>query len=194
MTQHLPTRALGTNLSRRGFLAAGGGTLAAFLAGCGGGQGVGSRPSAGGGAEFTGKYDGPPVTLDYWNGFTGGDGPTMQEMLKTFNDSQKNITVKNNTVEWADFYQRLLGWSSSAGPGGMTMLAAGGGPFAGTGQLLGEGAGWIPFVEVEDVTVATGKAVQLGAKVVREKARGPAGEFAVISDPGGAAVALWQKA
>ena len=107
MTHHLHTRALGTNLSRRGFLAASGGTLAAFLAGCGGGQGVGSRPQSGGGAEFTGKYDGPPVTLDYWNGFTGGDGPTMQAMLKKFNDSQKNITVKNNTVEWADFYQRL---------------------------------------------------------------------------------------
>ena len=82
MTHHLHTRALGTNLSRRGFLAASGGTLAAFLAGCGGGQGVGSRPQSGGGAEFTGKYDGPPVTLDYWNGFTGGDGPTMQAMLK----------------------------------------------------------------------------------------------------------------
>ena len=107
MTHHLHTRALGTNLSRRGFLAASGGTLAAFLAGCGGGQGVGNRPQSGGGAGFTGKYDGPPVTLDYWNGFTGGDGPTMQAMLKKFNDSQKNITVKNNTVEWADFYQRL---------------------------------------------------------------------------------------
>jgi multiple sugar transport system substrate-binding protein len=100
------TRALGTNLSRRGFLVAGGGTAAALLAGCGGGQGVGSRPSSGG-AAFTGEYDGPAVTLDYWNGFTGGDGPTMQQMLKDFNSQQKNITVKNNTVEWADFYQRL---------------------------------------------------------------------------------------
>ena len=107
MTQNMPTRALGTSLSRRGFLLAGGGTAAALLAGCGGGQGVGSRPSSGGGAEFTGTYDGPAVTLDYWNGFTGGDGPTMQAMLKAFNSEQKNITVKNNTVDWADFYQRL---------------------------------------------------------------------------------------
>lgn len=105
MTDLKLTRALGTTLSRRGFLVAGGGTAAALLAGCGGGQGVGGTPNAGG--EFTGTYDGPPVTLDYWNGFTGGDGPTMQAMLKSFNDSQKNITVKNNTVEWADFYQRL---------------------------------------------------------------------------------------
>ncbi len=100
------SRALGAPLGRRGFLLAGGGTAAALLAGCGGGQGVGSRPSSGG-AEFTGSYDGPAVTLDFWNGFTGGDGPTMQQMLKTFDNDQKNIAVKNNTVEWADFYQRL---------------------------------------------------------------------------------------
>jgi multiple sugar transport system substrate-binding protein len=31
----------------------------------------------------------------------------MQQMLKTFDSDQKNIAVKNNTVEWADFYQRL---------------------------------------------------------------------------------------
>jgi multiple sugar transport system substrate-binding protein len=91
-------------LSRRGFLVAGG--ASALLAGCGGGQGVGGETDTGGG-EFTGSYDGPQVTLDYWNGFTGGDGPTMQKMLKAFNSDQENINVKNNTMEWADFYQRL---------------------------------------------------------------------------------------
>jgi multiple sugar transport system substrate-binding protein len=97
-------RTLEASLSRRGFLVLGaGGTLA--VAGCGGGQGVGERPQAGG--DFTGEYDGPAVTLDYWNGFTGGDGPTMQAMVKQFNSDQKNITVKPNTVEWLDFYQRL---------------------------------------------------------------------------------------
>ena len=90
-------------LSRRGFLVAGG--ASALLAGCGGGQGTGSTPDSGG--EFTGEYDGPEVTLDYWNGFTGGDGPTMQAMLKSFNSDQENIVIKNNTMEWADFYQRL---------------------------------------------------------------------------------------
>ncbi len=103
---------LGRPLSRRGFLAVGGTTL--LLAGCGSGQGAGSTPEAGG--EFTGKYDGPQVTLDYWNGFTGGDGPTMQSMLKSFNGDQQNIVVKNNTMEWADFYQRLPA-ASNAGRG-----------------------------------------------------------------------------
>ena len=111
-----PNQTFGQNLSRplsrRGFLVAGGSTL--LLAGCGSGQGAGSAPQSG--AEFTGKYDGPKVTLDYWNGFTGGDGPTMQSMLKSFNSSQKNIVVKNNTMEWADFYQRLPA-ASKAGRG-----------------------------------------------------------------------------
>jgi multiple sugar transport system substrate-binding protein len=98
-----PSQTLGRPLSRRGFLVAGGTTL--LLAGCGSGQGTGSAPETGG--EFTGKYDGPKVTLDYWNGFTGGDGPTMQSMLKSFNGDQQNIVVKNNTMDWADFYQRL---------------------------------------------------------------------------------------
>lgn len=97
--------AVRTSLSRRGFLLLGTGTTAALLAGCGGGQGVGSKPAAGG--EFTGKYTGPKLTLAYWNGFTGGDGPTMTKMVDQFNQAQKNITVKSNTVEWADFYQRL---------------------------------------------------------------------------------------
>ncbi len=51
----------------------------------------------------------PRSTLAYWNGFTGGDGPTMQELVKQFNGEHDNITIKNNTVEWADFYQRLPG-------------------------------------------------------------------------------------
>src|ERR687890_319714 len=105
-------RSLSRPLSRRGFLVAGGSTL--LLAGCGSGQGTGSAPQSG--AKFSGKYDGPKVSLDYWNGFTGGDGPTMQAMLKSFNGDHKNIVMKNNTMEWLDFYQRLPA-AAKAGPG-----------------------------------------------------------------------------
>lgn len=101
-----PSRGLDLPLNRRGFLLLGTGAATALVAGCGGGQGVGGGTSTGGG-DFTGSYDGPSVTLDYWNGFTGGDGPTMQAMVKEFADAQENIDIKNNTVEWADFYQRL---------------------------------------------------------------------------------------
>ncbi len=92
------------------------------------------------------------------------------------------------------FYEKLLSWKPAEGPPGMTMLAAGSAPFAGLGALDGVTAGWVPFVQVDDVDAATKRAAKLGATVVKERTRGPAGEFAIVRDPGGAAFALWQKA
>ncbi len=91
------------------------------------------------------------------------------------------------------FYEALLGWRRTDGPPGMTMFAGEKGPFAGVGEEQGTG-GWIPYAEVEDVDAATKKAKTLGATVLAEKARGPAGEFVIVRDPGGATIALWQKA
>lgn len=92
------------------------------------------------------------------------------------------------------FYSELLGWKASDGPPGMTMLATGSAPFAGLGGLDGVTAGWVPFAQVEDLDAATKRATKLGAKVVKPRTRGPAGDFAIVRDPGGAAFALWQKA
>ncbi len=94
-----------SGLSRRGFL-----TITAsglLLAGCGGGQGVGQREQEGVGGFSGEAYAGPALSLAYWNGFTGGDGPAMQELVKNFMGDNEKVTIKNNTVEWADFYQRL---------------------------------------------------------------------------------------
>jgi predicted enzyme related to lactoylglutathione lyase len=96
--------------------------------------------------------------------------------------------------ESTTFYEKLLGWKPSEGPGGMTMFAGEKGPFAGLGAKDGDATGWLPYVQVDDVGAATKKAVKLGAVLVKEKTRGPAGEFSVVRDPGGAAIALWQKA
>jgi multiple sugar transport system substrate-binding protein len=76
------------------------------LSACGGGQGAGPQEPQGGG-EFSGEYDGPDVTLSYWNGFTGGDGPFMEDMVKKFMAEHDNIKIKSNTIQWADFYQRV---------------------------------------------------------------------------------------
>lgn len=78
-----------------------GATAALVLAGCSGGGA--QAPTE----EFTGEYTGPDITLDFWNGFTGGDGPFMQQMVEQFNDEHDNITVESNTQQWAEFYQRL---------------------------------------------------------------------------------------
>jgi multiple sugar transport system substrate-binding protein len=79
------------------------------LAACGGGA-TPQEAAQGGGAEapeFTGEYDGPDVTLAYWNGFTGGDGPFMQGLVDQFMEEHPNITIESNTIQWADFYQRV---------------------------------------------------------------------------------------
>ncbi len=96
--------------------------------------------------------------------------------------------------ESVSFYEKLLGWQPAAeGPPGMTMFGGESGPFAAVGTKEGS-VGWIPYVQVDDVDAATTKATKLGATVLEAKTRGPAGEFSVVRDPGGAAFALWQKA
>lgn len=96
-------------VSRRGFLTLSG-TLAAggLLSACGGGKSAGQ---AAGGSQaqstFKGTYDGPAVTLSYWNGFTGGDGPFMKKMVTQFMQDNPKITIESNTVEWSQYYQRL---------------------------------------------------------------------------------------
>jgi predicted enzyme related to lactoylglutathione lyase len=92
------------------------------------------------------------------------------------------------------FYEKLLGWKPIDGPGGAMMIAHGEGPFAAVAARKGEVAGWVPYVQVDDVGAATKKAVQLGAELLENQTRGPAGVYSVVKDPGGALVALWQKA
>ena len=98
--------------------------------------------------------------------------------------------------ETKSFLESLLNVGASDGPDGMTMLATGDGPFAalgGKGDRYGDRDEWIPFVAVDDVDAATKRAVGLGAALVRDKRRGPAGEFSIVRDPGGAALGLWKK-
>ena len=99
-----------TPFTRRNFLALGGSAATvAALAACGGGK---SAADAAGGANkpkstFSGTYSGPAVTLSYWNGFTGGDGPFMKKMVADFMKENPKIKVTENTVEWAQYYQRM---------------------------------------------------------------------------------------
>jgi multiple sugar transport system substrate-binding protein len=92
-------------LSRRQLLAvAGGAAIASATAACGGA----TTPVIDTGSALGSSYDGPPVTISYWNGFTGGDGPAMRDLVARFNASQDRITVEQNTVQWAQYYQRVV--------------------------------------------------------------------------------------
>lgn len=97
-------------------------------------------------------------------------------------------------AESVSFYEELLGWTGSDGPGGMKMLAHLKAPFAAVMPKKGKIGGWVPYVQVDDVTAATKRAVKLGAELLEDRTRGPAGTYSVIRDPGGATLALWQKA
>src|SRR5688572_29610253 len=102
----------------------------------------------------------------------------MSEAFVWFHNSS------NKPNESKTFYEKLLGWRPSEGPGGMTMFGGAKGPFAGLGAKDGDEAGWLPYVQVDDVDAATRKAVKLGAVLVKETSRGLAGEFSVVRDPG----------
>jgi predicted enzyme related to lactoylglutathione lyase len=98
-----------------------------------------------------------------------------------------------NSKETKKFFASLLDWKASEGPGGISLLAADAGPFAAVGTKAaryGDREEWIPFVMVEDVDTVTERALSLGAALLQAKTRGPAGEFSVVRDPGGAALAL----
>lgn len=67
--------------------------------------------------EFSGSYEGPPVTLEFWNGFTGGDGPFIQQMIENFEAENPDIDIRATTQEWGDLYQKLPAASfAGAGP------------------------------------------------------------------------------
>lgn len=84
------------------------------LAACSGGGG-----SAGsGGAPTAGAYNGPKVTVLFWNGWTGGNQPKLvTDLVNQFNSSQKKITVKNVTMQWGDIASKMpLAIKAGKGP------------------------------------------------------------------------------
>ena len=137
------------SLSRRRLLALGGSLAAgAALTACGGGKSAGE--AAGGNAAqptFSGTYAGPQVELSYWNGFTGGDGPFMKQMVAEFMKENPKITVKSNTIEWAQYYQRVP-----------AAVQAGKGPDVGAMHLdqLATNAARNVIVPIDDLTTALG--------------------------------------
>jgi multiple sugar transport system substrate-binding protein len=70
----------------------------------------GPNPVTGGGGNAqpaATSYTGPNVALTFWNGFTGGDGRVMRDLVEKFNGQNPNIKVTMNVYEWADYYQKV---------------------------------------------------------------------------------------
>src|SRR5690348_575697 len=56
-----------------------------------------------------GGTSGPPakVTLNFWTGFTGGDRPAYESLIKQFNDGHPNIQVTMDVQPWDTIGQKL---------------------------------------------------------------------------------------
>jgi len=103
-------------LDRRRFLRLTAGAGAGLaLAACGGNGGAGGDPTTAAGAA-TGAatavaggatYDGPALTLNFWNGFTGADGPLLRELVERFSAEHDNIDVAMNVMDWGDYYSTV---------------------------------------------------------------------------------------
>jgi multiple sugar transport system substrate-binding protein len=57
-----------------------------------------------------------PVTIAFWNGFTGPDRTAVEGLVKKYNDSQNKVQVKMTISPWDVFFQKLLP-SVAAGKG-----------------------------------------------------------------------------
>lgn len=91
------------------------------------------------------------------------------------------------------FYQKVLGWEV------MDMPMADGSTYAGiavSGQPVGGfadkgGAGWLPYVTVDDVDARVAAARDAGAEVLAEPMDAPGvGRIAMLQDPFGARIAF----
>jgi predicted enzyme related to lactoylglutathione lyase len=117
----------------------------------------------------------------------------------------------NGTFCWVDlgttdveraraFYGGLFGWEFEERPGGdgaaYTLCRLQGRDVAGIHRHREEeGLAWASSIAVDDLQAATGRARELGAEVLAEPFEvAGAGRTAVLRDPAGAVVSLWQAA
>ena len=99
------------------------------------------------------------------------------------------------------FYGKLFQWQledlpSSAVPDhSYTVIKVGEGTGGGIMKQVPHGpAGWIPYVQVEDLRAATDKAKSLGATVMKDITEVPdRGWFSIIQDPAGSILGLWKS-
>jgi len=103
-----------------------------------------------------------------------------------------DATSSDSTVA-STFFNAMFGWQGSPADGS-TMLTQPDDemPFAATVPASDDVTGWVPYMAVDDVDAATEKAIGLGATLIRERTKGPAGFYTVVAIPGGPPLALWK--
>ena len=94
-----------------------------------------------------------------------------------------------------DLYTELCGWRQErieTRSGSYLSLELGDGFEGGIVECPVRGPLWLPYVEVDDIVVATARARGLGASVLLEPREGPAGWRSVVHTAVGGEIAFWQ--
>ena len=92
------------------------------------------------------------------------------------------------------FYGELFGWKSEEEQTPMGPYTMFQGVLAGlTINRDGVPTGWVPYVNVDNITAATKRAKDLGGHVLRDSISIPEGTFSVVRDPTGGVIGLFQK-
>lgn len=104
--------------------------------------------------------EGASIQLSFWNGLTGSDGETMNEMLAQFSAENPEIGVTTEIIPWATLYTKLQAAFVAGNPPDVFLLHASEVPqFASYGVLkdLGpwytSGGGWFPDDDLSDITM-----------------------------------------
>jgi uncharacterized protein len=94
-----------------------------------------------------------------------------------------------------DLYTELCGWRQEwieTRSGSYLSLELGDGLEGGIVECPVRGPLWLPYVEVDEIAVATDRARTLGARVLLEPREGPAGWRSVVRTAVGGELAFWQ--
>jgi uncharacterized protein len=113
-----------------------------------------------------------------------------------------NELVTTDVDKCKKFYSSLFGWEMhdhDLGECTYTILKQSGQDVGGMMQIPQEHQGqipphWMSYVSVADLDASVAKAKSLGANIKQEPMSvGEFGRFAVLQDPSGAHIALWQS-
>jgi uncharacterized protein len=126
---------------------------------------------------------------------------TSNEMDTTPGIFSWNELMTRDARASAKFYTTLFGWTrEEMDMEGISysMLKSGDRPVGGMVTLPPEAESmpgiWMAYVTVENLEASLAQAIELGAKVHKEITTIPMGRFAIIADPQGAVIGLWQFA
>lgn len=101
------------------------------------------------------------ISISFWNGLTGSDGVTLNEMLAQFVEENPEISVTTEIVAWDTLYAKLQAAFVAGNPPDVFMLHASEIPQFGSYGVLKDltpwytsGGGWFPDDDVSEITYA----------------------------------------